>query len=168
MQKLLPVLAVSLTAVTAVAAKVGDTLFVKAKNTKVMAKASATADVVAVLQPGDEVVWKGADKKEKRWHMVSAGGKDGVVFQSNLSPKKPSMEMDGSSGTSVDAKAFASSGAATKALGPGAKAYGDKKNLGQVVAQIEELEQLAKDVGDDQVAQHAKKNGLFPVVGGQP
>ena len=44
----LAILAVLLgTTATAVAAKVGDTLFVKAKNTKVVAKASPTADVVA-------------------------------------------------------------------------------------------------------------------------
>lgn len=154
-------------AATAVAAKVGDTLFIKAKNTKVMASASPTANVVTVLQPGDEVVWKGADKKVKRWHKVSVGGKGGLVFQSNLTTKKPNMEVVGSSGKAVDAKAFASSGAATKALGPGAKAYGDKKNMGEAVAQLEELEKLAKEVRDTDLAQHAQKNGLFPVVGGE-
>jgi hypothetical protein len=154
------------TAATAVAAKVGDTLFVKAKNTKVVAKASPTADVVAVLQPGDEVTWQGADKKEKRWHKVSAGGKEGMVFQSNLTTKKPSMEVVGTSGEQVDAKAFASSGAATKALGPGAKQYGEKKNLQDTVAQIEKLEVQAKEVTTKDLAEHSKKNGLFPVVGG--
>src|SRR5207245_11574257 len=38
---------------TAFAAKVGDVLFSKARNTKVLATASPTADVVVVLQPGD-------------------------------------------------------------------------------------------------------------------
>ncbi len=162
----LPIVAILVgTAATAVAAKVGDTLFVKAKNTKVLAKASPTADVVVLLQPGDEVVWKGADKKEKRWHKVSVAGKEGLVFQSNLSTAKPSMETVGTSGEQVDAKAFASSGAATKALGPGAKQYGEKKNLQETVAQIEKLEQQAKEVTAKDLAQHEKQNGLFPVVG---
>ena len=152
-------------AATAIAAKVGDTLFVKAKNTKVVAKASPTSDVVAVLQPGDEVVWQGADKKQKRWHKVSVGDKKGMVFQSNLTTQKPNMEVVGTSGEQVDAKAFASSGAATKALGPGAKQYGEKKNLQQSVEQIEKLEQQAKEVSAGDSAQHAKKNDLS-VVGG--
>lgn len=163
----LPIVAFVLgTTATAVAAKVGDTLFVKAKNTRVVAKASPTADVVTVLQPGDEVVWQGADKKEKRWHKVNVAGKEGMVFQSNLTTKKPSMEVVGTSGEAVDAKAFASSGAATKALGPGAKQYGEKKNLKESVAQIEKIEQQAKSISAKEVAEHAKKNGLFPVVGG--
>ena len=163
----LPIVAILLgTTATAVAAKVGDTLFVKAKNTRVVAKASPTADVVAVLQPGDEVVWQGADKKQKRWHKVNIAGKQGLVFGSNLTSKKPSMEVVGTSGEQVDAKAFASSGAATKALGPGAKKYGEKKNLQESVSQIEKIEQQAKEVTAKQVAEHAKKNGLFPVVGG--
>ncbi len=154
------------TTATAVAAKVGDTLFVKAKNTKIVAKASPTADVVAVLQPGDEVVWKGADAKEKRWHKVSVAGKDGMVFQTNLTTKKPSMEVVGTSGEQVDAKAFASSGAATKALGTGAKQYGEKKNMQSTIAEIEKLEGQAKAISNKDLAEHAKKNGLFPVVGG--
>ncbi len=163
----LPIVALVLgTTATAVAAKVGDTLFVKAKNTKVVAKASPTANVIAVLQPGDEVVWKGADKKQKRWHKVSVGGKNGLVFQSNLTTQKPSMEVVGTSGEQVDAKAFASSGAATKALGPGAKQYGEKKNLQETVAQIEKLEKQSKEITTKDLAQHEKKNGLFPVVGG--
>jgi len=155
---------------TALAAKVGDVLFIKAKNTKVLASASPTADVVAVLQPGEPVKWGGADAANAKYHKVDTkSGKSGVVFQSDLSPNKPSNEVIGSEGgKSVDAQAFASSGAATKALGESAKEYGQKKDMGEAVADLSALEDLSKKVTLADAADHAKKAGLFPVVGDKP
>ncbi|MCB9556056.1 MAG: SH3 domain-containing protein [Deltaproteobacteria bacterium] len=151
---------------SAEAVKRGGTLFIKARNTKLMATASPTANVVAVLQPGDAVTWRGSSTQNKRWHNIEYKGKTGVVFVSNLSPKKPHMELSSSKGGQVDSRAFASSGAASKALGEGAVAYGNTKNMGQAVAQIVALEKLAKRVAPAQVAAHVKRAGLFPVVGG--
>ena len=150
---------------TALAAKVGDSLWVKARNAKVMASASPTADVVEVLQPGDEVKWFGADPSNAMWHRVQTkDGKKGLLFRTSLADKKPEAEIT-SSGADVDAKSFASSGAATKALGEGAIDYGKAKNMGPAVDQIQQIEKLAKGVTASEAAQHAASAGLFPVVG---
>jgi hypothetical protein len=147
------------------AAKVGDSIWVKARNAKVMATSAPTADVVEVLQPGDEVKWFGADPGNPKWHRVQLkDGKKGVLFLSDLSPTKPAGEIT-SSGAEVDAKSFASSGAATKALGEGAIEYGKSKDMGKDVDQLQGLEKLAKGVSVDEAAQHAAAAGLFPVVG---
>lgn len=150
---------------SALAVKIGEPLYVKAKNTAVKASPSATADTLLVLQPGAKVKWVGADKRVKQWHRVEVNGKSGVVFQSNLATRPPSTELVAGKGGSVDAQAFASSGAAVKALGPGAEAYGKESNSERAVADIKALETLSKSVTDEEIAQHAKKAGLFPVVG---
>lgn len=150
---------------TALAVKVGESLYVKAKNTAVKASPAATADTLLVLQPGARVTWNGAHKSAKQWHRVEVNGKSGVVFQSNLATKPPATELVAGKKGSVDAQAFASSGAAVKALGPGAEAYGEQSNSGQAVKDIKALEELAKSVTDAELAAHAKKAGLFPVVG---
>ena len=107
--------------------KPGEALYVKAKNTRVMKSPSPTADAVAILQPGQQVVWNGADPKNKQWHSVKApGGKVGYVFQTNLSASAPKMELVAKDGDTkrVDPAAFVASGAAVKALSPGAEKYG--------------------------------------------
>ena len=149
----------------ALAAKVGDSLWVKARNAKVMASSAPTADVVEVLQPGDEVKWFGADPSNSKWHRVQTkDGKKGVVFLTDLSTTKPAGEIT-SSGAEVDAKSFASSGAATKALGEGAIDSGKSNNMGQAVDQLQSIEKIAKGVSVDEAAQRAQAAGLFPVVG---
>lgn len=148
------------------AAKVGDKLYIKAKNTKVMKAPKATASVVAVAQPGQEVVWRGSVRKAKSWHKVTFEGQRGVVFRSTLSTKRPSLEMT-KSGQQVDAVAFASSGAATKALGSGAKTYGDRNNLQSAVQSITLLERIAKTVKPKHIARHVERNKLAPNVGAE-
>src|SRR5262245_23769870 len=106
-------------AVTALAADDKNTLYVKARNTRLMASAAPTANVVAILQPGQQVTWLGADPKNKQWHRVKVKGKEtqeGLVFQSNLSTKPPNMELTAKSERPVDSTAFANSGAAVKGL----------------------------------------------------
>src|SRR5690348_5768164 len=114
-------------AVTALAAEDKTLLYVKARNTRLMASASPTADVVAILQPGQQVEWEKADPKNKQWHHVKVKGKgaqQGLIFQSNLSTKPPNMELTSrNGGRPVDATAFANSGAAVKGLSEGAIAY---------------------------------------------
>ena len=102
-------------------------LYIKSKDTKLLKDPSFTAGVVATLQPGMEVTWKGADAKEKTLHKVVANGKEGFVLQANLTPSKPANEVLSSDGKSVSANAVASSGAATKALTPAAIKYAEAK-----------------------------------------
>lgn len=149
------------------AAKVGDKLYIKAKNTKVLSRPKSTAKVVAVLQPGQKVVWGGSVKKKKSWHNIAFDGRKGIVYRSTLSARPPSMEMT-RSGQQVDARAFASSGAATKALGAGAKTYGEKNNLQEAVAAIEQLEVIAKSISTKTIAKHVRVYKLSPNVGANP
>jgi uncharacterized protein YgiM (DUF1202 family) len=155
---------------TALAADDKNTLYVKARNTRLMASASPTADVVAILQPGQQVTWLGADVKNKQWHRVKVKGKEtqqGLVFQSNLSTKPPDMELTArNGGRAVDATAFANSGAAVKGLSEGAIAYGNgKPDLSQAVQQVQALEKLAEQITPAELAAHAARAHLFPVVG---
>ncbi len=167
MRKTWLLVAVGLSSATALAVTAGGTLYVKARNTKLLASPSPTADVVALLQPGEQVKWTGADPANKQFHRVEFGGKKGVVFQSNLSTKPPSNELVASQGgKELDPKAFASSGAATKALGETAKEYGDKSNMKDAVAKLQALEKLSRTVTPAEIADHAKKAGIFQVVGG--
>ncbi|MBZ4423005.1 SH3 domain-containing protein [Myxococcus sp. RHSTA-1-4] len=152
------------------AAKVGDPLYVKAKNTRVMKSPSPTADAVVILQPGEQVKWEGADPKQKQWHRVTApGGKKGFVFQTNLSTTPPKMELvtDPGGKRQVDPKKFVASGAAVKALSPGAEKYGNGKkgDYAKAVASIKAMEARSKTVTPERIAAHVKEAGLFPVVG---
>jgi hypothetical protein len=114
-------------ATPATAVKPGGSLFIKTKDTKVLAKADARAKVQTVLQPGTEVKWIGADKANRKFHSIETlDGKKGFALQQNLSPSKPSTEYLGKDdGKPIDAQAFASSGAATKALSEAALKYGE-------------------------------------------
>jgi len=166
----LVVAALSLCALGAVpAADDKSTLYVKARNTRLMASSAPTANVVAILQPGQKVKWLGADPKARQWHRVEVSGKQGLVFQSNLSKKAPSMELiakDG--GKEVDAGVFANSGAAVKGLSDGAIAYGNGKkdpDLSGAVQQLQALEERADQITPEELAAHASKAQLFPVVG---
>lgn len=150
---------------TAIAAKVGDPLFVKAKNTKLMKTASATADVVGVLQPGEKVTWQGAEA-DKKWQKIQAKAGSGVVFVSNLSSKPPSTEISATKGGSaMDTQAFASSGAATKALGEGPKAMASQMDLAKAAEDLKAAEELGKKVSSTDIANHCRKVGIFQVVG---
>jgi uncharacterized protein YgiM (DUF1202 family) len=158
------------TASTALAVKPGGMLYVKARNTRLMANSSPTADAVAILQPGQQVTWLGADPKNKQWHLVEVDGKKGVVFQSNLSPKAPQLELIAQNGVrQVDPVAFASSGAAVKLLGDGVISYGNSKgtDYGQAAAQLRQLGTLAREIPIEEVSERARKAKLSPVVGPQ-
>lgn len=145
--------------------KPGGKLYVKARNTKLMQSVAPTAPVVALLQPGAEVVWRGADAANKRWHKVEVDGKAGVVFQSNLSPDKPSMEVVSSgSGSGISPQVFASSGAATKALSEGSLRYAESKGIKDAPKQLLSLEHLSRQVTDAEIAARNEKVGLFVVV----
>ena len=65
---------------SAFAVKVGDNLFVKSKDTKVLKDPKATAAAVVTAQPGDEVKWEGPSDKDKQFHKVTFKGKTGFVL----------------------------------------------------------------------------------------
>lgn len=114
----------------------GGKLYIKSKDTKVLKDAKAGAGAVTTLQPGTEVVWQGASEKDKTFHAIEAGSKKGFVLMSNLSPSKPATEIDSTSGKPMSAQAFASSGAATKALTPAGVTYA-KDNVSKTEAAAE-------------------------------
>ncbi len=151
------------------AVKKGGTLYVKVKNTRLMESPSTGANLLRLLQPGQEVKWLGADPKDKQWHQVEVGGKKGVVFQSNLSSKPPSMELVASKDgvTAKNATEFANSGAAIKLLADGPLQYGQKKgaDVKDAVAQLQQLKALTHTLRESDAARHVKQAGLFPVVG---
>jgi hypothetical protein len=155
---------------TALAVKPGEALFVKARNTRLMASSAPTADAVSILQPGQQVKWLGADPKDKRWHRVEVEGKQGVVFQSNLTAKPPQLELIADNGVrQVDPVAFSSSGAAVKLLGDAAISYGKGKgdDYGQAAEQLRQLGKMAREIPLQEVSERARKAKLLPVVGPQ-
>ena len=149
------------------AVKPGGTLYVKARTTRLMKSPSATGDALAILQPPTAVRWEGADPKQRQWHRVTVDSHTGFVFQSNLATQPPSLEVVAGEGAGkVDARAFANSGAAVKAVSSGVIAMGNADaDTGKAVAQLQALESLAGGVQDAQLAAHAKAAGLKPVVG---
>jgi uncharacterized protein YgiM (DUF1202 family) len=118
----------------AYAVKPGENLYIKTKDAKLLEKPDPKAKVLGVLKPGEEVKWNGADAKNKMFHGIEAGGKKGYTLQQNLSPSKPQMEIASDDGKPIDAQAFASSGAATKALSEAALKYNEKKGSADLQA----------------------------------
>jgi len=150
----------------AAGAKPGDTLYIKARNTRVLKDPSASAAVVVVLQPGAAVIWQGPDPKDKRWQRVVSGKNKGVVLSANLAVEKPKGEVIAVSGeAAADTSAFMSSGAASKALGAGAIAYAKEKKADVAAQQLRRAENLAETIGPREVSEHARKAGLRDAVG---
>lgn len=152
----------------ALAVAKGGTLYIKAKNAKVYDKPSASGKVKATLQPGDEVIWEGADKKAPAFHQISGKAK-GFAHQSTLSPKKPTGEVLTSDGAPVSAQAFASSGAATKALTAAGVKYAAAKgpDAQAAAAQVIYVEEHTKNAATaEAIAKHTKAQGLTEPQGG--
>jgi hypothetical protein len=157
---------------TALAVKPPDgTLYIKAKNTHLKASNSPTADTLVVLQPGKDVTYEGKDPGSP-WCRVRVtaekkGLLKGFIYQANLGVSPPSLEVTSKNpGKPLSPEAFASSGAAVKALGPGVIAYG-KETLPkpESIEQVTALEALVATLTDAQVAEYARKGGLPEVVG---
>ncbi|MDP3238111.1 MAG: hypothetical protein Q8N26_35295 [Myxococcales bacterium] len=144
--------AVLLSASGALAVAKGGSLYIKSKDVKLLKDPKAGATALKPLDIGTEVKWLGASEKDKAFHEVEAGGKKGFVLMSNLSPSKPQMEIAGSSGAAMSPQAFASSGAATKALTPAginyAKGEGkDAPKALEAAAEIIHVEEYNKTKG---------------------
>jgi hypothetical protein len=150
-------LSLSLAAPAAHALKDGDTVYVKARNTKLLVAGSAGAEVKATLRVGDALRWH--QKEPSGFHRVSLPGKAEVyfVYGANLSLQAPSQEQWTAGATTVDTKAFASSGAATKGLSEGAfqMAVGDAQ-LERAAKDLLALEALQAAVTDADVDAHLR------------
>jgi hypothetical protein len=144
----------------------GQVLYVRAKNANMKASPAPIADTVAVLQPGVEVTYLKPAQGARGWHQVSALGVKGFMYQASLSLERPHDEISGAQGDrAVSPQEFASSGAATKALGEGAVRYGTDKDLGRAVTDIQHAEDLAKAVPDSELVAHARQAHLHPALG---
>lgn len=110
----------------ALAVKSGDTLYVKTKDAKLLDKPDAKGKTIGTMKPGDTVTWKEADKN-KPFHKIEAAGKSGFTVQQNLTPNQPASEYKTSDGKPIDQVAFASSGAATKALSEAGLKYAEEE-----------------------------------------
>jgi len=139
-------LAALLVAGAAAAVTKGGKLYIKTKDAAVLKEPDAKAKKVGMLQPGDAVKWEGASPKDKRFHaIVSLDPKKklkGFTLQANLTPTEPQHEtLLSKGGKPIDAKSFASSGAATKALSEAGLKYAERK--GQDDAKQKERMELA-------------------------
>ena len=168
MRKSAAMLAVILAAGAAWGLTQGDRVYVRGRDVAVLQSTAAGAATLVKLQPGDAVVWRGADKKKPTWHHVEASGKSGFVYFANLSTTPPASELLTSpqGAKKVDAQAFASSGAAGKALTEGAIRYGnqDEKNKGELhptmkeaVRQTQTLEAIAAQRTDAEIDAQAQR-----------
>jgi hypothetical protein len=146
----------------AAAVKVGDKVYVKSSGVSAWDKADGKGKKTA-LKAGDEVSWQGPDDKHKEMQLINfgpGGKKKGYVNIAVLSPNKPADEISGD-GKTTSAQAFASSGAASKALTSAGLKYaeggGEKAVL--AAAEIIHLEGSSEDEKKN-VADHVKKAGL--------
>jgi hypothetical protein len=147
-------------------------LYVKARNTHLKSTSRPSAQTLAVLQPGAQVTFLGREPGTPwcRVELAAAGkkaAKKGVIFQSNLASSPPAAELSSKQpGAPMDPQAFASSGAAVKALGPGVIDYGQQStDLKPHVEGLKALEDLAATVDEAAIAKAAKAKKLHPVVG---
>jgi hypothetical protein len=149
-----------LCAATAVAGVAkGGKLYVKGSGVNMWDKPDASGKKTA-LKNGDEVTWNGPSDKDKSMQEVEFKKKKGYVQISNLTPNKPADEV-ASDGKTTSAAAFASSGAATKAMTEAGLKYaaGEGPNAQEVAAGLIHLEGSTEDEKKN-VADHVKKQGL--------
>ena len=149
-----------LSATGAFAVAKGGTLYIKSKDTKILKEPKAGAAAVSTVQPGTEVVWNGPSEKDKQFHAITVGGKQGFVLMANLSPNKPAGEIDKATGKSMDTKAFASSGAATKGLTEASLKYSKEKDLNKSTIEVIYAEEHSKNKGTPEaIASKSKELG---------
>lgn len=141
----------------------GGKLYIKGSGVNAWDKADASGKK-SPLKAGDEVTWQGADEKNKQMQAIEygpGGKKKGFVQMANLATTKPIDEYPTGDGKGTSAAAFASSGAATKALGGAGLKMADgsgPKGI-EAAAGIIHLEGSSEDQ-KKKVAEHVKKAGL--------
>lgn len=148
----------------------GGTLYIRARDTRIFEQADLKSKMSPItLQPGQEVTWDGPAEGNKTLHGISGKTKAGKPFkgftlQMNLSPNKPAEEyLAKDSGKPIDPQAFASSGAATKALSEAALKYAEyqkKQSMTDLTKGVMTSEAVAKEVRkDDAVAYTLARTG---------
>jgi len=137
----------------------GGKLYIKGSGVNMWDKADASGKKTA-LKNGEEVTWNGPSEKDKSMHEIEFKKKKGYIQMANLTPNKPADEV-ASDGKTTSAAAFASSGAATKAMTEAGLKYaeGEGANAQEVAAGLIHLEGSSEDQKKN-VADHAKKAGL--------
>lgn len=146
----------------------GTVLYIRSKNTRVMSGSAPTARALTVLQPGAQVEYVRQDEADKRWHWVKSGKVTGAVYAANLSERPPKQEALGAAAESTtrDMKAYAGTGAAVKALTPGALEYGKKSVKDtDVLRGLIGMETVGETTADKDVAKHARAAGLPSAAG---
>lgn len=165
-------LAVLGSASPALAVKVGESLYVKARNTQLKESAEPTAGTLATLQPGRAVTYRGRQAGTP-WCLVSValekkGEVQGVIFQSSLAVSPPSPEVSRKNPSKpLSPEAFASSGAAIKAVGPGTLEYGQTLPKADSAKQLKELVGRTNRITEAQVAAYLRARDL-PDTGVRP
>jgi hypothetical protein len=138
----------------------GGKLYIKGTGVNMWDKADASGKKTPVAH-GTEVVWQGADEKNKSMHKIEHNKKTGFVQMANLTPNKPAEEFPTSDGKPTSAEAFARSGAATKAMTEAGLKYAEGKSptAPEAAAQVIHVEGNT-EVMKAKVPEHVKKQGL--------
>jgi len=137
----------------------GGKLYIKGTGVNMWDKADASGKKTA-LKNGDEVTWQGPSDKDKSMHAIEFKGKKGFIQMMYLTPNKPADEVASSDGKMTSAAAFASSGAATKAMSEsGLKYAAGEPAATEVAAGLIHLEGSSEDA-KSKVADHVKKQAL--------
>lgn len=139
-------------------------LWVRTPKTQVLAAPKGSAKVKGTLPVGAEVRWLGAAPGAPGFHRVRCEkpALEGFVLQTSLATRPLAEETlaSGANAEKLKPEAFASSGAATKAVSEGGKRYAQAKNRAEALAQLEALEAVVKSIGPKDVAAHGAAAGL--------
>lgn len=154
-----------LVAASALAVSKGGALFVRTHDAKLLEAPDFKAKTVATLPLGTRVTWRGAAAQNRQLHEVewldaSKQPVKGYMFQAALGPTAPSPEFLTTGGAAIDAKAFKSSGAATKALGDGALGYASSKNLEEQARRLLAIEAINASITQAHSDERAARLGL--------
>ena len=138
----------------------GGKLYVKVKEAKLLEKADAKAKATATMPLGAEVTWNGSDAKNKLFHSVEFQGKSGSTLGSNLATSKPQDErLAKDDGKPIDSQAFASSGAATKALSEAGGKYAEgNADLEAIAKGLVSAEAVAAIVTPESAREYAQQS----------
>lgn len=164
----------ALLGVSALAVKPGGTLYIKAKDTKVLEKPDGKSKVLGLLQGGVSVTWRGSDPTNRLFHHVegvdSRGQQlNGYVLQANLTPSQLAPEyLKRDDGKPIDPQAFKSSGAATKALDEAALDYAKARQMPQQAERLMALEAINRAVTAQRLEERNRALGLAWADRGEP